>query len=127
MMGYAYSEEGVLSENGEYDPALDETETSGLYKGPFSHRPDHCPNEDWNEKMISHKLTDSLVGIIARRYIDRGVSLSDLIKEGGLGLAHALENFELEGGSHFSTYGARCIRRNIELIVSKPIVQSVDK
>lgn len=112
-MEHAYVEEGTWNEGDEYDPALEETETSSLYKGPFSHITDYFKDE-LNEKSISRRLSSALVNIIAQRYAERGVELPDLIRQGSLGLDHALENFELEGGQRFSTYAARCIRRNIE-------------
>jgi DNA-directed RNA polymerase sigma subunit (sigma70/sigma32) len=97
IMEYSHFEEGTLPEGGEYDPALDETETSSLYKETFSLRRVDYFNKAWNEKMISNKLCSALVDIIARRYVDRGVKLQYLLREGCLGLNHALENFELEG------------------------------
>jgi DNA-directed RNA polymerase sigma subunit (sigma70/sigma32) len=112
-MGYAYKN-GLMAGEGLYDPDLDETETSSLYIETFSLRRDHYFNGVLHEKMISDKLRHALVDIIAKRYVDRGVALPELIKEGNLGLAHALKNFELEGGLRFSTYAARCIRRYIE-------------
>ncbi len=114
MMGSTYFEEGTLHESGEYDPDPAETEASCQSKGSFSLRHAHYFNDMWNEKIISHNLQLALVDNIVRHYANRGVDLSDLIKEGNLGLAHALENFELEGGSRFSTYAARCIRQKIE-------------
>lgn len=107
MMGYAYFEAGVLPDgHGEYDPASAEAEAS--------RRRAHYANDIWHEKIISCNLRVALVDKIARRYVNRGVALSDLIREGNLGLTHALENFETEGGSRFSTYATRCIRQNIE-------------
>jgi DNA-directed RNA polymerase sigma subunit (sigma70/sigma32) len=126
-MGYA-CEEGLLLEGGVYDSALDETETSSLRKGTFSLRRTHYLNNGWHEKRISQKLCHSLVGIIAKRYIDRGVAFPELIKVGNIGFTYALDNFELEGGLRFSTYAARCIRRHIErVIMDKSFVQSIDK
>jgi hypothetical protein len=114
MMGYAYFEEGVLPEDDKYDLAPTETEVSGLPRGSFSLCRAHYFNDIWDEKIISHKLRVALVNNIAMQYINRGVAILDLIKEGNLGLTHALENFELEGGSRFSTYASRCIRQNIK-------------
>lgn len=64
------------------------------------------------QKMIEHNLR--LVVNIARRYINRGMTLLDLIEEGNLGLIHALEKFEPELGFRFSTYATWWIRQNIE-------------
>ena len=121
MMGSVYLEGGVFPKGEKHDSASAGTEASSLSKGSFSLRRAHYFNDIWHEKIISHNLRLSLVDNIAMHYINRGVELPDLIKEGNLGLTHALENFELEGGSRFSTYAARCIRQNIERAIISAI------
>lgn len=55
-----------------------------------------------------------LVVCIARRYMNRGLSLPDLIEEGNLGLIHAVEKFNPDVGARFSTYATWWIRQSIE-------------
>lgn len=72
------------------------------------------------QHVIAHNL--HLVVNIAKRYSNRGVALMDLVSEGTMGLIHALENFELEGGFRFATYAAQCVRQSIErTIMNQPL------
>jgi RNA polymerase nonessential primary-like sigma factor len=64
------------------------------------------------QKMIECNLR--LVINIAKRYINRGLPLLDLIEEGNLGLIHALSKFEPDRGFRFSTYATWWVRQNIE-------------
>ena len=69
-------------------------------------------DEAARQRMIESNLR--LVVKIARRYINRGLPLLDLIEEGNLGLIHAVKKFDPERGFRFSTYATWWIRQTIE-------------
>jgi RNA polymerase nonessential primary-like sigma factor len=69
-------------------------------------------DESARQRMIVSNLR--LVVKIARRYINRGLPLLDLIEEGNLGLIHAVKKFDPERGFRFSTYATWWIRQTIE-------------
>ena len=69
-------------------------------------------DESGRKRMIESNLR--LVVKISRRYINRGLTLLDLIEEGNLGLIRAVEKFDPERGFRFSTYATWWIRQTIE-------------
>ena len=64
------------------------------------------------ERMIRSNLR--LVVNIAKNYANRGMPLADLIEEGNLGLLRAVEGFDPDVGSRFSTYASWWIKQAIK-------------
>jgi RNA polymerase sigma factor (sigma-70 family) len=62
-------------------------------------------------KLVEHNLR--LVVRLARRYLNRGLSLLDLVEEGNLGLMRAAGKFRADRGTRFSTYATWWIRQAI--------------
>jgi RNA polymerase primary sigma factor len=63
------------------------------------------------QRLIEANLR--LVVSVARRYMNRGIPLPDLIQEGNMGLLRAVEKFDYRRGFKFSTYATWWIRQAV--------------
>lgn len=71
---------------------------------------DNCPSA--KDRMITANLR--LVIAISKGYMNRGISLPDLIEEGNVGLIRAVEGFDPAQGARFSTYACWWIKQSIK-------------
>lgn len=92
-----------LKEIGKY-PLLTKEETIELFKKLQQ-------GYDVKDKIICHNLR--LVVQIAKRYINRGLPLLDLIQEGNIGLIKAVEKYDYTKGYTLATYASWWIRQSV--------------
>src|SRR5690554_6351807 len=120
----AETEEDIPAQ-GKYFPCAKQLDATQLYLNEIGFSPLLTPEEEvyfarlarkgeeaGRKRMIESNLR--LVVKIARRYVNRGLTLLDLIEEGNLGLIRAVEKFDPERGFRFSTYATWWIRQTIE-------------
>ncbi len=73
------------------------------------------------DRMIRANLR--LVVNIAKNYMNRGLPLSDFIEEGNIGLLTAVERFNPDMGTRFSTYASWWIKRYIRKALLEKVKQ----
>lgn len=76
----------------------------------------------WHGEMARKILIRTnmrLVFHIARQYMRRGVTYSDLVQEGTLGLIKAVDKYDGEKGYRFSTYASWWIKQSISRSVAE--------
>src|SRR5580704_8402581 len=69
-------------------------------------------NSEARDRMVRANLR--LVVNIARAYTNKGLPLQDLIEEGNLGLLRAVEGFDPDMNTRFSTYASYWIKQSIK-------------
>ena len=87
-------------------PLLDREEEQALARRA------RAGDEAAKQRLVKANLR--LVVQVARRHVNRGLPLPDLIEEGNLGLLRAVEKFEPERGLRFSTYAVWWLRHFID-------------
>ncbi len=63
-----------------------------------------------NLRLVVHK---------AKKFMDKGVPLMDLVQEGSTGIIRAVEKFELDRNLKLSTYAVRWIEQRIRRVIEK--------
>lgn len=80
------------------------------------------------EKRKEHKAKTALIQanlrlviFIAKKYVNKGLPFLDLIQEGNIGLAKAVDGFEYQRGYRFSTYATWWIRQSVARAIANQV------
>jgi RNA polymerase primary sigma factor len=92
-------------------PLLTKEEEQALARRIQNQDVDHIDAMEAREAMILANLR--LVISVAKRYGGRGMVLPDLVEEGNVGLVHAVEKFDPDMDTRFSTYATWWIKQAI--------------
>jgi RNA polymerase primary sigma factor len=93
-----------------------ELEKLGLDEQSLFDMVNHIEQEEIRVKLAKDELIKAnlrLVVSIAKKYVNRGLTLLDLIQEGNIGLMKAADRYESGKGTKFSTYSTWWIRQRI--------------
>ncbi|HXY53760.1 MAG TPA: sigma-70 family RNA polymerase sigma factor [Nitrospirota bacterium] len=93
-----------------------EMEKLGLDEATLKDIVNRIDKEEMRVKIAKDELCKAnlrLVVSIAKKYVNRGLTLLDLIQEGNIGLMKAADRYESGKGTKFSTYSTWWIRQRI--------------
>jgi RNA polymerase primary sigma factor len=93
-----------------------EMDKLGLDEPTLREMVERIENEEVKVKYAKDELIKAnlrLVVSIAKKYVNRGLTLLDLIQEGNIGLMKAADRYESGKGTKFSTYSTWWIRQRI--------------
>jgi RNA polymerase primary sigma factor len=74
-------------------------------------------NSDAEDKLV--EANTRLVLKLANKYLNRGLSIDELVSAGKNGLRRAVKNFDWQRGNRFSPYACKCIWSHIKRAVEE--------
>ena len=107
-----YSSDAVQSPLETYLREINETALLSADEEKMLARQIESGNTEARDRMVRANLR--LVVNIARGYTGKGLALQDLIEEGNLGLLRAVEGFDPDMNTRFSTYASYWIKQSIK-------------